>query len=43
MFERLAWAAIAMSFAALLLLAFGFVDWRAKRGRTTHINQPSGE
>lgn len=39
-FERLAWAGIAVGFAALLLLAFGFVDWRAQRWNSKHIPPP---
>jgi hypothetical protein len=42
-FERLAWTAIAVAFVALLLLAFVFVDWRAKRWRIKHIGQQRGE
>jgi hypothetical protein len=41
-FERLAWAAIAVGFVALLLLAFGFLDWRARRWRTKHLGQQGG-
>jgi ABC-type Fe3+ transport system permease subunit len=42
-FERLTWAAIALAFAAVLLLAFGFVHLRARHWRTKHIRQQRGE
>ena len=42
-FERLAWVGIAVAFVGLLLLAFGFVDWRANRWRTAHSRQQRGE
>ncbi len=42
-FERLASAAIAVGFAALLMLALGLVDWRARRWKAKHIPPQADE